>query len=394
MSRRNLENVAEAYRVAKRRLPPSVYYSLLAGVERGTTRESNADAFDQIGIIPRLGDLGADHDQSTTVMGQQVAMPVVISPTGTQAIEPAGEVAVARAAKKAGILQGLSTFASRSIEDVVHANDKTFFQLYWFGRHEDIEARVERARAAGAVALAVTLDWALTHRADWGRPPIPSNMGLRTILSNAPEGLRRPGWVWRFLKSGGLPRLEAPNARSAGDAASPPLSSVFTLLASTPPPTWEEIRWLRQIWGNDRPFMVKGVMHPDDARHAVDIGATAISVSNHGGNNLDTTPASIRALPAVVDAVGSQVEVVMDGGIRRGTDVVKALALGAKAVMIGRPYLMALAAGGERGVTQILAALHDGIHETLLGLGKPSVHDLIPSDVLLPDGFAIRDFPK
>jgi L-lactate dehydrogenase (cytochrome) len=153
----------------------------------------------------------------------------------------------------------------------------------------------------------------------------------------------------------------------------------------TPLPTWDDVKWLREEW--DGPFAVKGIMHPDDARRAVDIGATAISVSNHGGNNLDGTPGSIRALPGVVDAVGDQVEVLLDGGIRRGSDVVKALALGAKAVLIGRAYLWGMAANGEAGVTNVLEILRGGISEALLGLGRSSIHELVPDDLIIPPDF-------
>jgi L-lactate dehydrogenase (cytochrome) len=154
----------------------------------------------------------------------------------------------------------------------------------------------------------------------------------------------------------------------------------------TPQPTWEDLRWLRESW--DGPFMIKGIMHPDDARRAVDIGATAISVSNHGGNNLDSTPASVRALPNVVDAVGDQIEVLLDGGIRRGSDVVKAVALGAKAVMIGRAYLWGMAANGEAGVVNVLQILRGGIDEALLGMSKSSIHDLSRKDLIMPPDFS------
>ncbi|WP_345025693.1 alpha-hydroxy-acid oxidizing protein, partial [Actinomadura keratinilytica] len=153
----------------------------------------------------------------------------------------------------------------------------------------------------------------------------------------------------------------------------------------TPPPSWDDVRWLREQW--DGPFMLKGVCRVDDARRAVDAGVTAISVSNHGGNNLDGTPAPIRVLPAVADAVGDQVEVLLDGGVRRGGDVVKALALGARAVMIGRAYLWGLAAGGQAGVENVLDILRGGIDSALLGLGRSSVHELTRDDVVIPDGF-------
>jgi isopentenyl diphosphate isomerase/L-lactate dehydrogenase-like FMN-dependent dehydrogenase len=160
----------------------------------------------------------------------------------------------------------------------------------------------------------------------------------------------------------------------------------------TPLPTWDDIRWLREEW--DGPFAIKGIMHPDDARQAVDIGATAISVSNHGGNNLDGTPAAIRVLPAVVDAVGDQVEVLLDGGIRRGSDVVKALALGARAVLIGRAYLWGMAANGEAGVVNVLEILRSGINEALMGLRRSSIHDLRPEDLIIPAGFTRLPAPQ
>ena len=153
----------------------------------------------------------------------------------------------------------------------------------------------------------------------------------------------------------------------------------------TPPPTWEDIAWLRDQW--DVPFMLKGIVRVDDAKRAVDAGVSAISVSNHGGNNLDGTPAAIRCLPAVAAAVGDQVEVLLDGGIRRGSDVVKALALGARAVMIGRAYLWGLAAEGQPGVENVLEILRSGIDSALMGLGKASIHDLVAGDVLVPPNF-------
>ena len=177
-----------------------------------------------------------------------------------------------------------------------------------------------------------------------------------------------------------------PNLGARG-AQIPTFFGAYGQWMGTAPPTWEDLAWLREQWGG--PFMIKGITRPDDARRAVDAGATAISVSNHGGNNLDSTPATIRCLPGVADAVGDQIEVLLDGGIRRGSDVVKALALGAHAVMIGRAYLWGMAAGGERGVTNVIEILRQRVSETLLGLGKASIHDLSPDDVIVPDGFAL-----
>lgn len=378
------ETVAEAQRRAKRRLPKSVYDALLAGSERGLTVQDNVNAFGELGLVPHTAGLPATRDLSTTVIGQPIALPVIISPTGVQAVDPDGEVAVARAAAARGTAMGLSSFASRPIEEVVAANPQTFFQVYWSGTRDQIAQRVERARAAGAVGLIATLDWSFSNGRDWGSPYIPERLDWKTLVKLAPQGIARPGWVYRFAKSGQLPELVVPNMALDGQPP-PSFFGAYGEWMQTPPPSWDTVRWLAEVWGG--PFMVKGVMRVDDARRAVDAGVTAISVSNHGGNNLDTTPASIRALPAVVAAVGGDVEVVLDGGIRRGSDVVKALALGARAVMIGRAYLWGLAANGQAGVENVLDVLRGGIDSGLLGLGRSSVHDLCPEDLVVPPGF-------
>ncbi|MDQ1706466.1 MAG: pre-mycofactocin synthase, partial [Frankiaceae bacterium] len=178
-----------------------------------------------------------------------------------------------------------------------------------------------------------------------------------------------------------------PNLAAPGEPA-PTFFGAYGEWMQTPPATWDDVAWMREQWGG--PFMLKGVVRVDDAKAAVAAGVTAISVSNHGGNNLDGTPASIRALPEVVAAVGDQIEVVLDGGVRRGSDVVKALALGARAVMIGRAYLWGLAANGQAGVENVLDIFRAGIDSALLGLGKSSVHDLTPDDVVMPPGFTRR----
>ncbi|GAA2849876.1 mycofactocin biosynthesis FMN-dependent deaminase MftD [Pseudonocardia halophobica] len=381
------ETIAEAQRRAKKRLPRSVYLALVAGTEKGVTVSDNVEAFSELGFRPRIADLPAQRNQATTVMGQDISFPVIISPTGVQAVYPEGEVAVARAAAGAGTAMGLSSFASRSIEDVAAVNDKTFFQMYWVGSRDQLLARAERAKKAGAKGLIMTLDWSFDSARDWDAPMIPEKVNLKAALHFAPEVLRKPRWLFDFAKTGKLPDLTTPNL-AIGDEAPPTFFGAYFQWMQTPPVTWADVAWLREQW--DGPFAVKGIMHPDDARRAVDAGCTAISVSNHGGNNLDGTPASIRALPAVVDAVGDQIEVLQDGGIRRGSDVVKALALGAKAVLIGRAYLWGMAAAGQHGVTNTLEVLRQGIDSTLLGLGKSSIHELSRDDLIIPENFALR----
>ncbi len=380
------ETVEEARRRARRHLPKSVYMSLVAGAEKGVTLRDNTAAFSELRFAPpRIADLPAAREMATSVLGQEISLPVIASPTGVQAVHPDGEVGVAHGSAGAGTAMGLSSFGSMPVEAVAVANPKLFFQTYWSGGRDKILERADRARRAGAKGLIVTLDWSFSNGRDWGSPPIPEKMNLRTLIGLAPEGLTRPGYVLQWFTHGGLPDLTVPNMASPGEPA-PTFFDVYGEWMQTPPPTWDDLAWLREQWSG--PFMVKGVMRPDDARRAIDVGATAISVSNHGGNNLDGTPASIRALPSISDAVDGQVEVLLDGGIRRGSDVVKALALGARAVMIGRAYLWGLAAHGSAGVQNVFDVLRGGIDATLLALGRPSIHDLSPDDIIVPAEFS------
>ncbi|GGA60814.1 putative L-lactate dehydrogenase (cytochrome) LldD1 [Pseudoclavibacter endophyticus] len=382
------ETVAEAQRRAKRRLPPSVYGALVAGSERGRTIRDNGAAFADLGLAPHVAGHHAERDLSTTVFGIPVALPVLISPTGVQAVHPDGEVAVARAAANRGTIMGLSSFASKPVEEVVAANPNTMFQVYWSGDRDVMAQRIERAKAAGAKGLIATLDWSFSHGRDWGSPWIPERLTLKAAAKFAPQALRRPRWLASYVRSGRVPDLTAPNLQPPGGEA-PPFFGAYGEWMSTPPPTWSDVAWLRGLWP-DAPFMLKGVTRIDDAKRAVDAGVTAISVSNHGGNNLDTTPATIRVLGGIADAVGADIEVLLDGGVRRGGDVAKALAFGAKAVMIGRAYLWGLAANGQGGVENVLDILRAGLDSAVLGLGKRSIHELCPEDLVVPRDFQLR----
>ena len=382
------ETVAEAQRRAKRRLPKGVYGALVAGSERGVTVDDDAAAFAELGFAPHVAGLSNERDLATTIMGQQVSLPVMISPTGVQAVHPDGEVAVARAAAARGVAMGLSSFASKPVEEVVAANPQTFFQMYWVGDRDAMAARMDRARRAGVVGLIATLDWSFAYGRDWGSPFIPEKINFEAARRYAPQVLVKPRWLLDFARTGKIPDLTVPNmVPDPGDPA-PTFFGAYGQWMQSPMPSWDDVAWLREQWGG--PFMLKGVMRVDDAKRAVDVGCTAISVSNHGGNNLDGTPASIRALPAVADAVGDQLEVLLDGGIRRGTDVAKALALGARAVMIGRAYLWGLAANGQAGVENVLDLMRDGLGSALVGLGHESVGQLTRSDVVVPPGFERR----
>ena len=304
-----------------------------------------------------------------TVMGQSMSMPVLISPTGVQAVHPDGEVAVARAAAARGIAMGLSSFASKPIEEVVAANPQTFFQMYWVGTREEMLARMERARRAGAVGLIATLDWSFAYGRDWGSPFIPEKINFEAVRRYAPQVCAQAALAARLRQDRHAPRPHrAQHGRRPRATRRRPSSAPTACGCSRPCPPGRTSPGCAS--SGTAPFMLKGVMRVDDARRAVDAGVTAISVSNHGGNNLDGTPASIRALPAVAEAVGDQIEVLLDGGIRRGGDVAKALALGAKAVMIGRAYLWGLAANGQAGVENVLDLLRDGLGSAMVGLGR------------------------
>jgi heme/flavin dehydrogenase (mycofactocin system) len=389
-----IETVADAQRRAKKKLPKAVYTAILAGNEKGATIRGNVEAFNEVGFFPRVGDeIASNRDMHTSVLGQDIDLPVVISPAAAQAIHPEGEVAVARAAARAGTAIGHSNFAPSRFEDVAAANPRAFFQLYWSGTKDVITERVERMRRAGAKGLILTLDATGTQPRDWGSPVIPQNLDLPTLIRYSPMGIFNPTWVLRYLRHGKLPDLSVPNLQKPGEPAPTMVDGVIEW-AKTPLPTWRDVAWLAELWGG--PFMVKGILSAEDARRAVDAGATAIGVSNHGGNNLDTTPSPLRFLPAIVDAVGDQAEITFDSGIRRGADVVKVLALGAKAALIGRSWFFGLAADGERGVYEVLEAYRISIDRTLIGLGKSSIHELSPDDVIAPDGYFLktaRDLP-
>jgi pre-mycofactocin synthase len=387
MANKWFETVAVAQRRAKRHLPKSVYGALIAGAEAGVTIRDNVEAFSELGFAPHVAGLPASREMATTVMGQDISLPVLISPTGVQAVHPDGEVAVARAAAARGTAMGLSSFASKPIEEVVATGAKVFFQMYWVGSRDDMAARMARARAAGAVGIIVTLDWSFSFGRDWGSPKIPESMTLREMVRLSPEALSRPSWLYSWLRTGAVPDLTVPNL-PVGGAPAPTFFGAYGQWMQTPPPSWEDVAWLRSQW--DGPFMLKGVTRVDDAKRAVDAGVSAISVSNHGGNNLDGTPATIRLLPDIARAVGDQVEVLLDGGVRRGGDVVKALALGARAVMIGRAYLWGLGANGQAGVENVLDLMRSGIDACLLGLGRSSTGELSPEDLVIPPGFTRR----
>jgi L-lactate dehydrogenase (cytochrome) len=297
-------------------------------------------------------------------------------------MHPGGEVAAARAAGRAGTAYILSTISGHKLEDVKAASSgPVFYQLYLMGGRGAAEASIERARVAGFSALVVTIDTPVA-----GIRERDYHNGMRELISGGPlekipylpQVLSRPGWLVSYLRDGGLPGL--PNVVVPGKGPLP-LTDIAAALAESVV-TWADLRWIREAWRG--PVVIKGVLTGDDARHAIDEGAAAISVSNHGGRQLDGVPASLRALPEVVQAVNGRIEVWMDGGIRRGTDIAKAICMGARAVLCGRGYAYGLAAAGEAGVNRAIEILAGDLERTLRLLGCPSVAQLDRSYVNVP----------
>jgi isopentenyl diphosphate isomerase/L-lactate dehydrogenase-like FMN-dependent dehydrogenase len=264
-----METVAEAQRRAQKRLPPSVYSALLAGNESGVSYRDNLGAFGELGLAPHVAGNHGERDLSTSVMGERISMPVLISPTGVQAVHPDGEVAVARAAANRGIAMGLSSFASKPMEEVVAVHSQIFFQLYWMDSRETMLALMERARAAGIKGLILTLDWTFSYGRDWGSPLIPERVNLKAMARFAPEAITRPRWLLDFAKDKHIPDLSAPNLALSGESA-PTFFGAYGRWQQTPPPSWEDIAWLVQQWRG--PIMLKGICRVDDAKRAVDAG--------------------------------------------------------------------------------------------------------------------------
>src|ERR1700721_496345 len=255
MANKWFETVAVAQRRAKRHLPASVYGALVAGAEAGLMIDDNVKAFREIGFSPHVAGRPATREMATTVMGQDISLPVIISPTGVQAVHPDGEVAAARAATARGTAMGLSSFASKPIEQVIAANPKLFFQMSWVGTRDDMAARMERAREAGAVGLIATLDWSFSFGRDWGSPHIPEKLTFAEAMRFSPQALTHPRWLYAFARSGKLPDLTVPNL-PAGGAPAPTFFGAYGQWMGSTPPSWEDVAWLRSQWGG--PFMLKG----------------------------------------------------------------------------------------------------------------------------------------
>jgi len=375
--------IADLRTVARERVPKAVFDYLDGGAEGEVTLRENCRVFEDITFRPRHAVAVGNCGMGVRVLGHDLKLPFLLAPVGySRLMHPGGEVAAARAAGNAGTAYILSTISGHKLEDVkAGSKGPVFYQLYLMGGRAAAEGAIDRARNAGFAALVVTIDTPVA-----GIRERDFRNGMKELICGSvfeklpfvPNILAHPGWLWDYVRDGGLMAL--PNVVVPGKGPMP-LTDIAAALAESVV-TWADLKWIREHWRG--PIVVKGVLTADDARRAVDEGAAAISVSNHGGRQLDCVPAALRALPEVVKAVGGQTEILMDGGVRRGTDIVKALCLGARAVLCGRGYAYGLAAAGEAGVNRAIEILRADLDRTLRLLGCVSAADLNSSYVNLP----------
>jgi L-lactate dehydrogenase (cytochrome) len=383
LSSSRVVSISDLRRIAQRRVPKAVFDYLDGGAEGEVTLRENCRAFEDILFRPRMAVAMENCDLSTTVLGTPISFPALLAPVGySRLMHPAGEVAAARVAGEAGTGYILSTISGHKLEDV-KAGTRGFawYQLYLMGGREAAEGAIERARKAGFSALVVTIDTAVAGMRERDpRNGVPELMGGSVFakIPFAPQLLVRPAWLAAFLLDGGLPKLE--NVVIPGKGPMPMIDVADSLRRGAV--AWKDLSWIRKSWPG--PIVIKGVLIADDARRAVDEGASAVVVSNHGARQLDCVSPTIRALPEIVSAVKGQTEILMDGGIRRGADIVKALCLGARAVLCGRAYAYGLAAAGHAGVTRAIRILQSDVERTMRLLGCQSVKDLDGSYVMCP----------
>lgn len=385
-------NLARAYtiddlrRLAQRKLPRVVYEYLEGGAEDEVTVRRNHEAFAEIGLEPEYLRDVAVRDISTTILGTEVSSPVILGPTGLQRLGHfEGELAVRRAASAMGSIYVAATASSYTIEEIASAAPgpspgPLWFQLYIWTSRDVMTRLVERVRAAGCSVLCLTIDVpVLGHRERDLRNgmTVPPRLGL----SGAVDALRHPRWLNAITKGEDITFVNLRDVAGAqGDGLS--LMEYMNTRLTNPGAMWSELEWLRSVW--DGPIVVKGVTSVADAERAVDRGAEGIVVSNHGGRQLDGAPATIERLPRIVDAIGDRAEIFIDGGIRRGTDVLKALAIGARACFVGRPYWYGLAAAGEEGVRRALEIYNSELDRALALVGRRRLADLDRQVVRLP----------
>jgi isopentenyl diphosphate isomerase/L-lactate dehydrogenase-like FMN-dependent dehydrogenase len=373
-------NIEDMRRRARARLPRVVFDYLDGGAEGEITLRENCRALQEVTFNPRQAVAVHETDLRTRVLGHELSFPAMLAPVGySRLMHPGGEVAAARAAGKAGTGYILSTISGHTLEDVKAAcSGPVWYQLYLLGGRGAAEAAIARAQAAGFSALVLTVDTAVAGMRERDfRNGMKELLG-KSVFAKIPflaQMVVRPRWVANFLLDGGVPNLS--NVVIPGHGPMPLIDVAAALVEAVV--TWDDLRWIRQVWRG--PIVIKGILSSEDAKRAADEGAAAIVISNHGGRQLDSVPATLRVLPEIVAAVGARTEILMDGGVRRGSDIVKALCLGARAVLVGRAYAYGLAAAGEAGVSRALEILRIDVDRTLKLLGCASVTGLDESYV-------------
>ncbi|WP_313805842.1 alpha-hydroxy acid oxidase [Sphingobium sp.] len=372
-------SVQDAQELARRRLPASLYQYLVGGSGNAKTQDLNLEAFDDTTFNTHVAVYNEDIGLETTVLGHKLSMPVLTAPTGNnRMLHRDGEAGIAAAAADAGIISCHSSACGHSVEQIGAAakGNPFFFQLYFIGDRDTIEFTIERAKKAGCAAIILTVDTPGAiprERLFSERRDLVGGSGLSHMIKFLPQVMTRPAWAWDYVMDG--MQLDCPMGMTRDGTKMDMFGAIMSVLnPSSPVPAWSDIGWIKEAFGG--PVIVKGIQNPQDARKAVDVGASAIVVSNHGGMSIDGTPGTMRMLPAVLDAVGNEIEVLLDGGIRRGSDVVKAIALGARAVLIGHAYLYAHAAAGSGGVRHLLELFRRHIDQTLRYVGCPAIAEL------------------
>ncbi len=372
-------SVADLRRIARRRLPQGVFDYIDGGAEDERSLDRNVSAFERVEFCPRVLRDVSEIDPSTTLLGRRLPLPLVLSPTGfTRIASPGGELDVARAAARVGLPYTLSTLATRSIEEVATVSDGSkWFQVYVWRDRGLVKDLLARAAAAGYEAIVITVDTAVLGRRerDVRRGfTLPPQIGPGTLL----DGARHPAWTWALLRSEPITFANIAGSRpGAGEGAV--ILSEYINAQFDPALSWRDLEWFRAQW--EGPIVLKGVQSVEDAHQAAEAGVSAVALSNHGGRQLDGGPAPLALVAPVAQAIGDRCEVVCDGGVRRGSDIVKAVALGARAATIGRAYLYGLGAAGERGVDHCLALLDADVRRTMALLGRPRLADLDPTAV-------------
>lgn len=368
-------NIDDLRKIAKRRLPGGVFDYIDGGAEDESALYRNSASFGRYEFRPRILRDMSSIDTSTTLLGKTIPMPLVLAPTGFSRIaDPQGELAVARAAARAGIPYSLSTMSTRSIEEVAAVSDgPKYFQVYTWKDRGLVKDLIQRSAAAGYEAIILTVDTAVLGRRerDVRRGfTLPPKIGVDTII----DGIVHPKWTWDFVRAEPIvfSNIVGQNEEDGSETAVSLAEHVHRQF--DPKLSWLDIDWLRDVW--DGPIMLKGIQTIEDAKKAVEVGVEAIALSNHGGRQLDSAPAIVDLVAPVREAVGDSIEIICDGGVRRGSDIVKAVALGANAVMVGRPYLYGLGAGGERGVDFVLDFFEAGLRQTMSLIGTTGIQEI------------------